>query len=113
MGTEFFFVIAALICICLLLLTLNRQVSDKTLTRVRSLERKVDQLCAKLGIESNFEAEFHARIAVLVAQGRKVEAIEDYRGETGAGLKEAKEAVERIARERKEAISEKSDAKVS
>lgn len=35
----------------------------------------------------------------LIASGRKIEAIKAYRAEHGAGLKEAKEAVEALARE--------------
>jgi large subunit ribosomal protein L7/L12 len=39
-------------------------------------------------------------IVSLVEQGRKIEAIKLYRERFGAGLKEAKEAVEALARER-------------
>ena len=39
-------------------------------------------------------------IVSLLEQGRKIEAIKLYREQTGAGLKEAKEAVEEVARQR-------------
>jgi ribosomal protein L7/L12 len=38
------------------------------------------------------------QVRTLVAEGRKIEAIKVYRGETGVGLKEAKDAVEAIER---------------
>ena len=40
-----------------------------------------------------------AKISDSIAGGRKIEAIKRYREATGAGLKEAKEAVERITAE--------------
>jgi len=39
----------------------------------------------------------HNRVLSLVQEGRKIDAIKLYREETGAGLAEAKEAVERVA----------------
>ncbi len=37
------------------------------------------------------------RVLNLMRQGQKIEAIKVYRGETGAGLKESKDAVEALA----------------
>ena len=45
-----------------------------------------------------FSGDLLNQIAVMVAEGRKIEAIKIYREATGAGLKEAKEAVEAIER---------------
>jgi ribosomal protein L7/L12 len=42
----------------------------------------------------HFDAEGDADIALLLQQGRKIEAIRLYRERTGVGLKEAKDAVE-------------------
>lgn len=42
---------------------------------------------------------FDGHIARMLQQGQKIPAIQLYREETGAGLKEAKEAVEAIGRE--------------
>jgi ribosomal protein L7/L12 len=39
-----------------------------------------------------------AQVAALVAQGKKIEAIKQYRTETRSGLKEAKDAVEAFER---------------
>lgn len=44
--------------------------------------------------DTNFEAELRA----LLSEGRKIEAVKLYRERTGAGLKEAKDAVETIER---------------
>ena len=40
------------------------------------------------------------QVRELLAEGRKIEAIKVYRERTGVGLADAKEAVERIARQR-------------
>ena len=39
------------------------------------------------------------RIRELVAAGRKIEAIKEYRAATGSGLKDARDAVETITRD--------------
>ena len=44
--------------------------------------------------DTNFENELRA----LMAAGRKIEAIKQYRAATGAGLAEAKDAVEALER---------------
>lgn len=68
--------------------------------RLARLERKVDAILAHLGIEVE-EAEAGGGadgmddIRALAESGRKIEAIKLYRERTGAGLAEAKEAVER------------------
>ncbi|NWF69570.1 MAG: ribosomal protein L7/L12 [Chloroflexi bacterium] len=46
-------------------------------------------------------ADLSARVERLIDQGRKIDAIKLYREETGLGLKEAKDEVERIERERR------------
>lgn len=43
---------------------------------------------------------FDAQMIALVQTGQKIEAIKRYREATGVGLKEAKEAVEALARQR-------------
>ncbi|MFC5803993.1 ribosomal protein L7/L12 [Streptomyces formicae] len=62
--------------------------------RIARLERKIDRVLDHLGIqETDPRLE---RVAALVRDGRKIEAIKVYREITDAGLKEAKDAVERI-----------------
>lgn len=43
-------------------------------------------------------ADFESELSRLLAEGQKIEAIKLYREQTGAGLKEAKEAVEALER---------------
>ena len=63
--------------------------------RLGLLERKLDAVLQHLGVplaEPGFEdVENHLR------HGNKIKAIKAYRERTGAGLKEAKDAVERMA----------------
>ncbi len=61
------------------------------------IEQKLDLIIEHLNIQSapaqtreNFELE------QLLSKGRKIEAIKRYRGMTGAGLKEAKAAIDAL-----------------
>ncbi|MFI1203843.1 ribosomal protein L7/L12 [Streptomyces sp. BHT-5-2] len=65
--------------------------------RLARLERKVDLVMAHLGVEEVPDARM-AEIDALLAQDKKIAAIKLYRELTGAGLVEAKEAVERRMR---------------
>jgi ribosomal protein L7/L12 len=60
------------------------------------VERKLDLLLKHAQIDAAAVADQEA--AALMRAGRKVEAIRAYRGLTGAGLAEAKAAVERLER---------------
>ncbi|MER7399174.1 ribosomal protein L7/L12 [Streptomyces sp. NPDC000151] len=61
--------------------------------RLRELDRKLDLLLAHQGISD--ERPGMTEVDELVRRGEKVKAIKVYRQLTGAGLVEAKEAVER------------------
>ncbi|MEK2475568.1 hypothetical protein [Streptomyces noursei] len=65
--------------------------------RMARLEQKVDLLMAHLGVEE-VEDPRMAEVDALLAKGKTVHAIKVYREVTGAGLAEAKEAVERRMR---------------
>ncbi|UUN30278.1 ribosomal protein L7/L12 [Streptomyces sp. FIT100] len=73
--------------------SLERRLSrvDRRLAR---LERKIDRVLDHLGIQET-EPRLE-QVAALVRDGRKIEAIKVYREITDAGLKEAKDAVDRI-----------------
>lgn len=61
------------------------------------LERKLDAILVHLGVEfPDMSPELRQEIQQLVNQGKKIEAIKLYREQTGAGLKEAKDAVESL-----------------
>lgn len=71
--------------------------------RVRDLEGLVDELAARAGVssaelrvlESGVGPRMPEECVHLVAEGRTIQAIKAYREHTGAGLKEAKEAIDR------------------
>ncbi|MEV8554650.1 ribosomal protein L7/L12 [Streptomyces glaucescens] len=64
---------------------------DKRLAR---LERKVDLLLGHLDVA--VEDPGTDAVAALARDGKAIEAIKEYRRVTGAGLKEAKDAVDRL-----------------
>ncbi|MGY0057219.1 ribosomal protein L7/L12 [Streptomyces sp. LZ34] len=67
---------------------------DRANRRTAQLTRKVDLILDHLGIqEPQPELE---RVRALVGEGRKIHAVKAYREITGADLKEAKEAVDRM-----------------
>jgi len=62
--------------------------------RLPSMERKLDLILTNLGIDPNQGLD--QQITELVRSGQKIEAIKLYREQTGVGLKEAKDYVERL-----------------
>jgi ribosomal protein L7/L12 len=85
---------ALLIAVCvLILLSILQQLRSPSLRgRADRVEQKVDAILKHLGIE--WKDQVSERVKELVRAGKKIEAIKMYREETGAGLKEAKDAVE-------------------
>ncbi|WP_198961700.1 hypothetical protein [Pseudonocardia sp. MH-G8] len=73
----------------------NRQEARRHQVRLALVERKLDALLEHLGVEVS---EPHLeQVEALLRRGRQIEAIKSYREATGAGLREAKEAVDRIS----------------
>ena len=83
----------------------NRQQKKQIETlraQVRDLEGLVDELAERAGVGDAELAELRAGVGPrvpeqsrqLVAEGRVIEAIKAYRVHTGAGLKEAKDAID-------------------
>jgi hypothetical protein len=66
--------------------------------RLATIERRLDLIMKRLEIDDP-EPELPDVVAHL-ERGEKIGAIKAYRERTGAGLKEAKDAVEALARER-------------
>ncbi|MFD0365687.1 hypothetical protein ACFQZZ_29985 [Nocardia sp. GCM10030253] len=63
--------------------------------RMDRLERKLDLIIKHLGIPDPRASFEYSEIDELIQQGKKIQAIKRYRElDPGAGLKEAKEAVE-------------------
>ncbi|MEU8968446.1 ribosomal protein L7/L12 [Streptomyces monashensis] len=68
---------------------------DKRLVRI---ERRLALVADRLGVEqSDEERAQRERIQALLREGKQVAAIKAYREMTGADLKEAKDAVDRMA----------------
>lgn len=62
--------------------------------RLALVERKLDAVLDHLGVEV---PEPHMeQVAALLGQGKTIQAIKAYREATGADLREAKEAVDRL-----------------
>ena len=62
--------------------------------RIHRLEAKLDALMAQNGIDFNPMTGVDPAVADALTQGKTILAIYHYRKATGAGLKEAKDAVE-------------------
>jgi ribosomal protein L7/L12 len=70
---------------------------DRYAARLAAIERKLDLIMAHLGIEEP-EPTLPPRAVQELVAGRKIAAIKAYREATGAGLREAKDAVEAYER---------------
>jgi ribosomal protein L7/L12 len=67
--------------------------------RIRNIERKLYALLRHHGVDATQGFVWSERVKQLAADSmRKIEAIKAYREETGAGLAEAKEAIESFTR---------------
>jgi ribosomal protein L7/L12 len=64
-------------------------------SKIKRVERKLDLLLQHLGADEPTPAGLE-RVREQLRQGRQIRAIKIYRELTGAGLKEAKEAVDRL-----------------
>jgi hypothetical protein len=62
---------------------------------MRRIERKLDLIMARLEIEDALPE--LPEVSDLIDQGKRIAAIKAYRDATGAGLREAKDAVDEIA----------------
>jgi ribosomal protein L7/L12 len=72
----------------------RREAERRQIRRLALVERKLDAVLDHLGIEV---PEPHLeQVEVLLGQGKTIQAIKAYREATGADLREAKEAVDRI-----------------
>ena len=70
----------------------------RRLDRLSRIEGKLDALLKHSGIRFDPFDGFPAQALAALKEGRKIEAIRHYRQATGAGLAEAKEAVEEAQR---------------
>ena len=91
-----FIIVQFLLWLVLFITILGRtQGSDELQRRLTRLEKKTDAIMQHLGLAYEPPAPGGSdTVTGLIRAGKKIEAIKTYREETGAGLKEAKEAVE-------------------
>ncbi len=83
-----------LVFACLLVILALLSYSD-TKARIGRIERKLNALLRHHGVDPTQGLALSDRVKELAGDPtRKIEAIKVYREETGAGLKEAKDAVE-------------------
>ena len=72
----------------------RREAERRQIRRLALVDRKLDAVLDHLGIEV---PEPHLeQVEVLLGQGKTIQAIKAYREATGADLREAKEAVDRL-----------------
>ncbi|MEU1664844.1 ribosomal protein L7/L12 [Streptomyces sparsogenes] len=86
-------VVVLLLVIGLMWSSVERKL-DRTQRTTARLERKVDLVLDHLGLQE--PQPDLGRVTALLREGKKIHAVKEYREITGAGLKEAKEAVDRM-----------------
>jgi ribosomal protein L7/L12 len=75
--------------------SVSRRETERRHVRLALIERKLDAVLDHLGVEV---PEPHLQeVEALLRRGKTIEAIKAYREATGAGLREAKEAVDRLS----------------
>jgi len=73
----------------------RRETERRQIRRLALVERKLDAVLEHLGVEV---PEPHIeQVEALLVQGKAIQAIKAYREATGANLREAKEAVDRLS----------------
>jgi ribosomal protein L7/L12 len=75
----------------------QRAAANRQARRLAAVDRKLGLIMDHLGIREP-EPEAPARVLHELSAGRKIQAIKVYREATGVGLKDAKDAVELLAR---------------
>jgi ribosomal protein L7/L12 len=72
----------------------HREIERRQTRRLALVERKLDAVLDHLGVE--VQEPHLERVQALLGQGKTIQAIKAYREATGADLREAKEAVDRL-----------------
>ena len=91
--------IAYLVGLIALFFSMSSRTQPQT-WRLARIERKLDRIMSHLGIADDADdADAHDPVRELLLQGRKIDAIKAYRERTGAGLKDARDAVDEMERQ--------------
>jgi ribosomal protein L7/L12 len=93
-------VLLAVVAIGLVMVFAGSRAQERARAAARhaAIERKLDLVMRHLGIAEPLPEE--PEVVQHLERGERIQAIKVYRERTGVGLAEAKEAVDRIARER-------------
>jgi ribosomal protein L7/L12 len=93
-------------CVLIILLGASGVSLFGYMRRIQEVERKLNLVLTHLGIDPNARVAPSSHVLSLASDPRKrIEAIKAYREQTGAGLKQAMEVVDKIAASTKEAAS--------
>ena len=101
-GMEWIVPFAVLLPLVLVVLVAGsgrRAAAEHQARRLAAIERKLDLVIDHLGLREP-EPDAPAVVMQELLAGRKIQAIKVYRAATGATLREAKDAVEALARQR-------------
>jgi ribosomal protein L7/L12 len=91
-------------CVLFILISANWASIFSHMRRIQEVERKLNLVLPHLGIDPTAQVAPSSHVMSLAADPRKrIEAIKAYRVQTGAGLKEAVEVVDKVAASAKEA----------
>jgi ribosomal protein L7/L12 len=99
------YVVLAVLCGAALLSALSAQISalQQKISALSRLEAKVDLLLKNAGITYDPSAGLPPGVIDALEAGNKIEAIKRYRQATGRGLKEAKDFIEELQRQKRTA----------
>lgn len=92
--------ISALIVLIVAFSIVTTAATSRSNFRLARLERRVDAIAVHVGLPPEPVPAGMDEVLALLADGRKIPAIKRYREVTGAGLREAKDAVDEIDRHR-------------
>jgi ribosomal protein L7/L12 len=90
-------VIAMVAFVLLVAESSGRAAANRQARRLAAVDRKLQLIMEHLGIRES-ESEPPAGVLQELSAGRKIQAIKVYRQATGVGLKDAKDAVDLLAR---------------
>jgi ribosomal protein L7/L12 len=84
--------LAVIVVVCTVYSVAEQRRSNRA--RLIRLENKLDMLLRHFGTDPETATGLSAEVRRLAGEGKKIEAIKVHREQTGAGLKDAKDAVE-------------------
>jgi len=96
MDTQLIYGVYGLVGVVFLVLWGTLNTLKQRVASLSRLESKVDLLLKQAGVVYDPAANMPPQVLEALHRGQKIEAIKEYRLATGVGLKEAKDAVEKL-----------------